>query len=136
MADEREYVYEAEVVRVIDGDTVRLKLSKAFTFQVDFGFYIKEHVMSAKSTEMNFRLYGIDTPEIRGVPIEEKRRGLAAKDEIARLLGLGKIQAVTYKPDKYGRWLVTLWVTPSDGSEKFNVNDRLVEDGFAKPYMR
>ncbi len=60
----------------------------------------------------------------------------AAKKEVGRLLGLGKIQAFTYKPDKYGRWLVTLWVTPSDGSCKFNVNDKLVEDGFAEPYMR
>jgi endonuclease YncB( thermonuclease family) len=135
MADQ-EYVYEAEVVRLVDGDTVRLKLSKAFTFNVDFGFYIKEQVMTVKSTEMNFRLRGIDTPELRGVPLEIKEQGLAAKAELGRLLSLGKIQAFTYKPDKYGRWLVTLWVSPADGSEKFNVNDKLVEDGFAKPYMR
>lgn len=75
MSLEAKYSYDAEVVRFIDGDTVRLKLSKAFTFSVDFGFYITESVMSAKSTEMNFRLYGIDTPEIRGVPVEIKEKG-------------------------------------------------------------
>lgn len=138
MADE--YVYQAEVIRVIDGDTVRLRLFKTFTFTVDFGFYIKERVTSAKSTEMNFRLMGIDTPEIRGVPIEEKERGMAAKEELERLLSLadpdGEIEVETYKPDKYGRWLCTIRVRPySPNSEFINVNESLVESGHAVPYM-
>ena len=47
---------------------------------------------------------------------------------------LGKIRVVTSKTDKYGRWLADIYVTDSDGVE-FNVNKRLIEGGFAVPYM-
>ena len=130
-----EYMYSAEVVRIIDGDTIRLKATKNFVFEVDFGFYIKEVVTSSKSTEMNFRLAGIDTPEIRGVPIEEKEKGKEATEELRRLVGLGPIRIRTYKPDKYGRWLATLFVTP-EGAETININESLIESGHAVPYMK
>ena len=44
------YQYKAKVIDVYDGDTI--------TAMVDLGFY---HFQ-----QMKFRLYGIDTPEIRG----------------------------------------------------------------------
>lgn len=50
--------YEAEVIRVVDGDTVYLRVWK----ELDFGFYIKQR----QSYEGSFRLLGIDTPELRG----------------------------------------------------------------------
>lgn len=128
------YVYNAEVVRVVDGDTVRMKLWKSFNFSADFGFYIKEEVSSIKSTEMNFRLLGIDAPETRGAPEEERIRGTATMVELTRLLGLGPLIARTSKPDKYGRWLVEIWVLLADGGEIF-VNSKLIDGGFAVPYM-
>lgn len=126
--------YNACLIRVIDGDTVVLKLEREFVFSVDFGFYIKEEIKSIKSIELSFRLLGINTPEITGVTTEERTKGLAAKAELERLLGLGKISATTYKPDKYGRWLVSLEVTLIDGS-KIDVNQSLIANGFAVPYM-
>ena len=130
-----EYIYGAEVVRIIDGDTIRLKVTKNFVFEVDFGFYIKETVTTAKSTESNFRLYGIDTPEIRGVSVEEKAKGAAATEELRRLVSLGPIKVRTYKPDKYGRWLATLFVFPPE-QDPININESLVEGGYAVEYMK
>lgn len=128
------YVYSAEVVRVIDGDTVRLKLCRLFKAYWDFGFYIIDEVSTVRSVEMNCRLFGINTPEIHGVPADEKARGQAATAELERLLWLGKVTARTSKPDKYGRYLVELWVTDPVGNV-ININESLLENGFAKPYL-
>jgi endonuclease YncB( thermonuclease family) len=43
------YIYKAELIRVVDGDTVELMIDQGFS---DF-------------TEQKMRLYGIDSPEMR-----------------------------------------------------------------------
>lgn len=86
------YRYEhVEVVRVLDGDTVELR--------IDLGnrCWWQEH----------FRLYGIDTPEIHG---ETKAAGEAAANRLRELVANGVMLAETLKPDKYGRTLVRLTV--------------------------
>ena len=132
-----DYAYEATVARVVDGDTVHLNLSKEFTLEVDFGFGIKDTMTLRKSAEMDFRLYGINTPETHGTAATtggQKAAGLKAQAELTRLLGLGKLRVVTGKPDKYGRWLATIYVKQANGVE-LNVNDEMVKGGFAKPYF-
>ncbi len=118
--------YTAEVVRVIDGDTVVLTVCK----ELDFGFYVKQRQTYTSS----FRLMGIDAPESRGVnaDIEAAAKTTARLKE---LLSSGPIRAVTYKSDSFGRWLVDLYVTQSDGTELF-VNQALVDEGLAIPYVR
>lgn len=127
------WIYGATVVRVIDGDTVVLRVEKRYELAVDFGFYIRDTIVSAKHAEMSFRLAGINAPETTGVDATTKARGLASKMELERLLSLGPIVATTYKPDKYGRWLVQLQV--QEGPLSINVNQALIEGGFAVPYM-
>ena len=118
------YIYKAEVVRVIDGDTVRFKLTKEF----DIGFYITQ----TATYEGNFRLLGINTPEIRG---EERPEGLKAKEAVQNLLKKADhIMVETFKPDKYGRWLAKIFVA-EDGEEFYCLNDYLVEQGIAELYM-
>jgi endonuclease YncB( thermonuclease family) len=119
-----------KLVRAIDGDTVVLHLEKEFPQEIDFGFYIHDTVVLKKSTELIFRLLGINTPELHGTT---KDKGLAAKAELERLCGLGKLTATTFKPDKYGRWLVVLDVTTPE-QQTFRVNDELVRTGFAVVY--
>jgi endonuclease YncB( thermonuclease family) len=120
------YEYDAELVRVIDGDTVVLKLWKEY----DFGF----HIIDRKTYEGSFRLMGIDTPELRGVNadlIPAKK----ARDRLHEILSLSKrIRAVTYKPDKYGRWLVDLFIDDSNGDSTINVNEMLLNEGLATKY--
>ena len=59
------FVYQAELDRVVDGDTVDVVL--------DLGFDVKLH-------KQRVRLHGIDTPESRTRDLEEKEKGLAAKE--------------------------------------------------------
>ena len=56
------YEYRCEVVKIIDGDTIRV--------DVDMGFGIW-------SRNETVRLYGIDTPESRTRDLEEKKYGLS-----------------------------------------------------------
>lgn len=108
------YEYKAEVHRIVDGDTVWL--------DVDLGFGV--------CATLDFRLAGINTPEVVGV---DKAAGLAAKAELERLLSLGPLRIESRKSDKYGRWLAILFVALPDGRE-LNVNDTLATTGFATLY--
>lgn len=125
------WTYKANLVRVIDGDTVVLKLFKDFPTDIDFGFYIKETILTSKSVELSFRLLGIDSPEVVGV---NKAAGLLSKMELEKILKSGDLVATTYKPDKYGRWLVTIKVNLADGTV-IDVAEHLVKNGFAVPYI-
>jgi micrococcal nuclease len=109
------YEYKAKLTRVVDGDTLYMA--------VQLGFHV--------SMEVEFRLFGLNTPEVIGV---QKTAGLAAKAELVRLMGLGSTRVVSEKSDKYGRWLGTFYVKQANGDE-LNVNEELLKGGFAKPYF-
>ena len=128
------YVYNADVIRVLDGDTVRLKLWRPFKAEWDFGFFIKEEINTVRSIEINCRLHGINAPEIHGVSADILKKGQESTVELTRLLGLGKVTARTHKAEKYGRYLVELWVIDKNGKAT-DVNAYLLEHGFAVPFM-
>jgi endonuclease YncB( thermonuclease family) len=131
MTTDKTYEYPATIVRVVDGDTVYLKLFKEFALDVDFGFNIKDTVKLAKEAVVDFRLRGINAPEMKGAT---KTAGNAARVELERLLNLGSIRVVAFKPEKYGRYLADIYVTPAQGAE-FLVNSSMIENGFATPFM-
>ena len=114
------YEYKAEVRRVVDGDTVDV------TIDCGFNIHIKERV----------RLSGIDTPECRTRDLEEKKRGLAAKDRLIEILeSFGNrfvIKTFIDKKGKFGRLLGEL-ISP-DGSQ--NANQMLLEEGHAVVYNK
>ena len=90
------YEYRARIVRVIDGDTVEA--------EVDLGFHI--------SSRMMLRLFGINTPEIKGAT---RTAGLSARDYLQHLIqthtnSTGQLTIRTQKDatEKYGRCLATL----------------------------
>ncbi len=106
------YQYKAKIIEVYDGDTV--------TAMVDLGFYHYQ--------QMIFRLYGINTPELRG---EERERGLVVRD-IVRAMILNKevtINSYKDKQEKYGRYLANIIVNDID------LNLWLVQNGHAEEYM-
>jgi micrococcal nuclease len=108
------YDYRAEVVRIIDGDTVK--------FRLDLGFRL--------TFTTNFRMKGYDSPETyRPKSDEELERGQAATAELTRLLGLGPITVHSKKHGKY-RWLGTVYVDTDDGV--LNVNEEMVRLGHIK----
>lgn len=109
------YLYKAKILSVYDGDTV--------TALVDLGFHIQ--------IEIKVRLFGINTAEVRG---EERAQGLLAKARVVELV-LGKevvIKTFKDKQEKYGRWLGVIFLP--DNLNK-SINDMLVEEAFAIPYM-
>ena len=113
------YEYKVkEVVKVVDGDTIDVDL--------DLGFDIKYHV--------RIRLVGINTPESRTRDLEEKERGLAAKDFVGRWLlehaGMNPIiQTSLYGWGKFGRVLGRVL-----NQEGMCLNDVLIEAGHAVVY--
>ena len=104
--------YNAELIRIIDGDTIDVML--------DLGFYVW--------VKKRIRLYGIDTPETRNRDLEVKERGKAASFRLAELISSNKFTISSHGLDKYGRCLGTIFV----GDE--NINNLLISEGFAKEY--
>ena len=81
---------------------------------------------------------GINTPESRTRDLEEKARGLAAKDRLKNLLeGTKTIQLKSHGVGKYGRCLGELNIDIVDGKEGVtltNVNELLIKEGHAVEY--
>ncbi len=88
------YWYRATVIRVVDGDTVDLK--------IDVGFRC--------TTEQRCRILLIDAPEMHG---ETKEAALAAKAHLEELLlgpsMAGLLRVRTTKTDSFGRYLADIW---------------------------
>lgn len=106
------YIYNAKVIRVIDGDSVALN--------VDLGFRTWH--------ESPFRLMGIDAPEINAAGPE----GETSRDYLKTLLPVGSLVTVKTEKaaDKYGRWLGTVWPVGILNS----INQQMIDAGHAKPY--
>lgn len=106
------YNYKAHIKAVYDGDTV--------TAVVDLGFLHYQ--------EMKLRLYGIDTPELRG---EEREEGLVVRDIVREMILDREVEIHSYKDKqgKYGRYLATIIV---DG---LDLNQWLVDNGHATVYL-
>ncbi len=112
------YHYKVKKInRVVDGDTVDL--------DIDLGFDI--------TISHRVRLKDINAPETRTKDLEEKTRGLAAKVWLEEQLSReGEWVIETYKEDKYGRILGTLYLV----GDPVTINERMLNEGIAKPYMR
>lgn len=114
------WTYNAQVVSIYDGDTIRL--------DVDLGF-------SQRSMGVAIRLAGLDAPEIRGI---EKPQGVLSRDWLIAQIPPGTWIILKTKKDrnhrdrqeKYGRYLGVIQMP--DGSI---LNDTMIADGFAVPYM-
>lgn len=113
--------FTGTLVRVVDGDTVILRLVKQYEVDIGFRIIMKHEAV----TEQSFRLVGINTPEIVG---EQKTAGLKAKKALEALLTGKELQVTTYKSDKYGRWLADVNIG------KINVSSYMIEKGYASPY--
>jgi len=107
-----EFTYHADVLRVIDGDTIEVKL--------DLGFHIYRVA--------RVRLYGVDTPEVRG---PEKPQGLVSKAFVEQMIGGKHVSVITVKEsDKYGRVLARINYNDTD------LATALLEHGLAEVYPK
>jgi micrococcal nuclease len=111
---EAPYTYRAEVVDVVDGDTIDV--------HIDLGFYVWIRFQ-------RIHLFGIDAPEASGAT---ETAGVAAKDELTSLIK-GKMVILKSirgedSPDRegsFGNWFGIVWL---DGK---SINDAMVASGHA-----
>ena len=122
------YEYQAELTRVVDGDTLDCIID------IGFSVFVKKRV----------RLYGIDTWESRTRDLEEKKKGLAAKERVRELCPVGSSVIIKTTKDgrgKFGRILGEIFVKEVEGlptMEKtagYSVNKLLVDEGHAVEYF-
>ena len=116
------YNYKISVVKVVDGDTIDA--------EIDLGFDIK--------VKKRVRFLGMNAPESRTRDLEEKARGLAAKDRVKALLeGCENIQLKSHGIGKFGRCLGEIFLDTIDGQEKLtlvSLNELLISEGHAVEY--
>ena len=120
------YEYNAVVERVVDGDTIDVI--------IDLGFKTWKKV--------RVRMEGINTPESRTRDLEEKKRGLAAKDRLVEILELNNNKCVLHISGvgKFGRAIANVFVTslsPTHDDSSLtliNVNQQLITEGHAVSY--
>jgi micrococcal nuclease len=112
------FIYRAQCVRVVDGDTVDL--------YVDCGFY--------QYAKLRFRLIGIDTPELNSKDQGERLKALEAKQFTVDMLKPAPVSdnwsllVKTYKSDSFGRWLCDIY---ADGVQ---LNAELLSKSLAVPF--
>ena len=111
------YQYKIKKIhRIIDGDTVDLEMD------LGFGITLSQRV----------RLKDIDAAETRTKDLKEKAEGLMVKEWLEKELSKpGEWIIETTKDDKYGRILGTLYLI----GEPVTVNERMINDGIARPYL-
>ena len=117
------YNYKIYPLKLIDGDTIDA--------EIDLGFDIK--------VKKRVRFMGINAPESRTRDLEEKAKGLAAKERVQELLeGCKNIKLTSHGVGKYGRCLGELFIDVVDDREKLtmeSVNQLLIKEGHAKEYF-
>jgi micrococcal nuclease len=111
------YEYNANLVRVYDGDTIWVDID------LGFGIWMKNQAI---------RLVNIDTPEVRGV---EKAEGFISRDRVIQILEESGNKCVLKTTlggsrGKYGRILAEIFVE----NETKSINEMLLDEGLAVVY--
>ena len=114
------YTYRATVIRVVDGDSIRMSISLGFGC----------HLFGNDGRGMDIRLFGIDCAEARGGTPAQKAHGLLAKAYVEEHLKVGETYEITtHERGKFGRYLATIRL-----SKRRTINDLLVDALLAVPY--
>lgn len=115
------YEYRAELIKVVDGDTVDVDID------LGFGVWLRNE---------RVRIMGIDTPESRTSDKVEKLFGLAAKNRVKKMLEKNIVLKTFAAKDgedmkgKFGRILGDFYIE----SEGKLLTEVMIEEGHAVPY--
>tara|TARA_B100000927_G_scaffold109117_1_gene88159 strand:- start:465 stop:851 length:387 start_codon:yes stop_codon:yes gene_type:complete len=107
------FVYNAELEKVVDGDTIDVTL--------DLGFNVKLH-------KQRCRLAGIDTPESRTRNLKEKALGKKASARLSELC-FGSFKIKSLGKGKYGRILAIPYTQDNQ-----DICQILIKEGHAVEY--
>lgn len=134
------YQYNATVIDVHDGDTMHLDVDlkrsvRGTAFDLGFSVYGQAGHLHVHE---DFRLLGINAPELAN----PDGSGIVARDALrARLEPTTAVivhtvkQADHEKQEKYGRWLATVWLSTQDPRKDQSLNDWMIANGYAVPFM-
>ena len=116
------YIYRGKLERVIDGDTIDALID------VGFDIWVKKRI----------RYKGIDTWESRTRNLEEKKKGLEAKQRNKDLLEIvsskpGFFRLKSYGVGKYGRVLGEIFIQ-DENENTICINNQLITEGHAYVY--
>lgn len=112
------YFYQAHVIKVYDWDTVTLNIE--LWFNIDY-------------SKQTFRLWWIDTPELRG---EEKIFGREVRDYVREKILYKDVLVKTYKDKKWKYWRYLAEIFFEEHWKYINLNKNLVIKWFAKEYLK
>jgi micrococcal nuclease len=123
------YTFKAKLDHAYDGDTVWLVVDRG----------------EGWSSKGKYRLFGVDTPEIRGVSDEEKVYGLEARDFVNMTLAAnGDFVISTHKGKSKYDWLVEIFIAQDVNGQLFadesdecfvSLTDYVIESGHGVPYF-
>lgn len=115
----KQYVYPGEVLRVVDGDTVNVRL---ILIDTDLGF----NAVTRLTHDIKLRLGGINAPEM------STQEGKNAKQYLSSIIAPGT-QCIVYtvkdRTEKYGRYLAWIYI-----DNNVCVNDLMISSGNATEY--
>ena len=115
------YEYKiSNIVKIIDGDSLRVDLDLGFKIQL---------------SNATLRLHGIDTPESRQRRrLEERKLGIKAKEFLVNILEGNKDNLIMKATErgKFGRILAEIFI---DSTDNPSVNQLLIEADLARPYF-
>ena len=110
------YTYKANIIRVVDGDTVIVDID------LGFGVWLRGQTI---------RLAKINAPELRGASLEA---GRDSKTYLSKLVLDKRVMIRTEKDrkEKYGRWLGIILL--EDDKNLIDINHKMVSEGYATIY--
>ena len=105
------YTYKADVIRIVDGDTVIVDID------LGFGIWLRGQTI---------RLAKINAPELRGESLEA---GTDSKAYLSKLVLDKRVMVRTEKDskEKYGRWLGVILL--EDDKNLIDINHKMIADG-------
>jgi micrococcal nuclease len=112
------YFYKADLIRVIDGDTLVALL--------DLGFECRY--------EAKVRFAGVNAPESRTRDLREKALAKVATDRVVELLEGAELQVLSFGKGKFGRVLGAPYYIPAGRKKAINLCDQLLKEGLCRKY--
>ena len=105
--------YNADIIRVIDGDTVDVNL----------------YVYPGQINKTRLRLALIDTPELKSKQTCERELAKKAKEFTIKFLAEGKAKVTINGMGRYGRPLANIYING------YNLSSRLLDENLARKYQ-
>ena len=117
------YIYRGKLDRVVDGDTIDAMID------VGFDIWVFKRI----------RFVGMDAWESRTRDLDEKKKGLAAKERLKVLLNEvsskpGMFRIKSQGVGKYGRVLGQIYIMDAEGTQ-WDINQTLITEGHGYEYF-